>query len=247
MTRRSNDPGGLQRRTHKWIMLVLSSIGGCFPISMNDEAPAPESQDSGTAVRPARAPTLPVRHDPHLAALVAQMGQGIQEALGRLYDETAPSVNGLLLRMLGRAEDAEEVLMDVYLKAWKNAASYAPERGSVQAWLMMMARSVAIDRLRRRATQPQTTSIAVESAPEPVSPVTSPEEQTSQRQWRAEVLRALDELPREQREAVTIAFFEGLSHSELAVRLGQPLGTVKSRVRIGLNRLRQILDPRRIA
>jgi RNA polymerase sigma-70 factor, ECF subfamily len=228
-------------------MLVLSAIDVPFTIPMNDEAPAREFQDTDAAAHPARARTLPVRHDPVLAALVAEMARGSQEALASLYDRTSPAVNGLLLRMLGLQQDAEEVLMDVYMKAWKNAAGYSPERGSVQAWLMMMARSVAIDRIRRRTTQPDTTSIAPENAPEPASPETSPEEQTSQGQWRTEVLRALNELPREQREALMLAFFEGLSHTELAARLGQPLGTVKSRVRIGLLRLRQILDTRRIA
>jgi RNA polymerase sigma-70 factor (ECF subfamily) len=148
--------------------------------------------------------------------------------------------------MLALPQDAEEVLMDVYMKAWKNAAAYLPERGSVQAWLMMMARSVAIDRIRRRASQPDTTGIDPENAPEPVARETSPEEQTSSGQWRTEVLRALNELPREQRDALMLAFFEGLSHSELAARLGQPLGTVKSRVRVGLLRLREILGARRI-
>ena len=226
-------------------MLVLSSIDSYFTIPMSDEARL-EFPDTGPSSQPVRARTLPVRHDPVLAALVTQMAQGSQEALGRLYDETAPSVNGLLQRMLGQPQDAEEVLMDVYMKAWKNAAAWSPERGSVQAWLMMMARSVAIDRIRRRAAQPDTTTIAPESAPEPASLEASPEEQTSRGQWRTEVLRALNELPREQREALMIAFFEGLSHSELAARLGQPLGTVKSRVRVGLLRLRQILDARRI-
>jgi len=224
---------------------VLSAIASDYTIPMNDEAPAPEFQDGGSA-RPVRARALPVRHNPALAALVGEMARGNQEALGQLYDETAPSLNGLLIRMLGLPQDAEEVLMDVYMKAWKNAAAYSPERGSVQAWLMMMARSVAIDRMRRRGTQPNTTSMGPENALEPASQETSPEERTSQLQWRTEVLRALNELPREQREALTMAFFEGLSHTELAARMGQPLGTVKSRVRIGLLRLREILDARRI-
>jgi RNA polymerase sigma-70 factor (ECF subfamily) len=227
-------------------MLVLSAIDSYFAIPMNDEAPAFDSESTGAAAQPAHARTLPARHDPALAALVKQMAQGNQDALGRLYDETSSSVNGLLLRMLAHRQDAEEVLMDVYMKAWKNAAAYSPERASVQAWLMMMARSVAIDRIRRRSTQPDTTAVDVEDAPEPVAPETSPEEQTSRNQWKTEVLRALNELPREQRDALMLAFFEGLSHSELAARLGQPLGTVKSRVRVGLLRLREILDARRI-
>jgi len=218
-------------------MLVLSAIDDPVTIPMSDPEP-----DTAAA----RASMLPVRHDAELAELVARMAQGDQQALGRLYDETSASVNGLLLRMLAHPQDAEEVLMDVYLKAWKNAAGYLPERASVQAWLAMMARSVAIDRIRRRASQPDRAAIATEDAPEPAAPGTSPEEETSRNQWRTEVQRALDELPREQRDAVMLAFFEGLSHSELAARLGQPLGTVKSRVRVGLLRLRQILDARRI-
>jgi len=207
---------------------------------MNGENPPLEFPG---ATRPAAG--RPVRDEPVLNALVTEMARGNQDALGRLYDETSPPLNGLLLRMLGNAQETEEALMDVFMKAWKNAASFSPERASVRAWLTMMARSVAIDRIRRRAARPDTAS-ATDSVPEPPSIDMSPEEHTVQVQWRVVVRRALDELPREQREAVTIAFFEGLSHSELAKRLGQPLGTVKSRVRIGLIRLREILETRRV-
>jgi len=214
-------------------MLVVQATGSFFRIVMNGESP-----------QPASGRRLLLRDDPALTALVSEMARGNQDALARLYDETSGAVNGLLLRMLGDAQETEEALMDVFMKAWKNAASYSPERAGVRAWLTMMARSIAIDRIRRRAARPETV-LAPESFPEPTSPEVSPEEHTATGQWRVVVRQALDELPREQREAVTIAFFEGLSHSELAARLGQPLGTVKSRVRIGLIRLREILETRR--
>ncbi|MGA3023147.1 MAG: sigma-70 family RNA polymerase sigma factor [Bryobacteraceae bacterium] len=220
-------------------MLVIPAIDSLLTISMNGESHLP---DAGTGAQPARARTPPA--DPALSALVAEMALGNQHALGRLYDETAPSLNGLLLRILGQPQETEEALMDVYMKAWKNAASYSPARGGVRAWLAMMARSIAIDRIRRRATRLDA-AVAPERIPEPASTEASPEEQTVQGEWRSEVRRALDELPREQREALTVAFFEGLSHTELAARLGQPLGTVKSRVRVGLLRLREILEARR--
>jgi len=205
---------------------------------MNHDIPAPEPfASSAQAERRRETP----RRNPALVSMVEQMAQGRQDSLGRLYDETAPLVNGLLLRILKHPQDAEEVLMDVYMKAWKNAASYSPDRGCVQSWLVMMARSVAIDRLRQRKTRLEAAGLTIENAPEPMSSEASPEEQTVRGQWRARVQSVLSELPSEQREAVVMAFFGGLSHTELAERLGQPLGTVKTRIRSGLLRMRNLL------
>ena len=204
---------------------------------MNQENAGPGSFESAGAERRRETP----RRNPALVTMVKQMAQGRQDSLGRLYDETAPLVNGLLLRILKHPQDAEEVLMDVYMKAWKNAASYSPDRGCVQSWLVMMARSVAIDRLRQRKTRLEAAGLTIENAPEPVSSEASPEEQTVRGQRSARVQSVLSELPSEQREAVVMAFFGGLSHSELAERLGQPLGTVKTRIRSGLLRMRNLL------
>ncbi len=206
---------------------------------MNHDSPEPESfASSAQAERRRETP----RRNPALVSMVEQMAQGRQDSLGRLYDETAPLINGLLLRILKHPQDAEEVLMDVYMKAWKNAASYSPDRGCVQSWLVMMARSVAIDRLRQRKTRlVEAAGLTIENAPEPVSSEASPEEQTVRGQRSARVQSVLRELPSEQREAVVMAFFGGLSHSELAERLGQPLGTVKTRIRSGLLRMRNLL------
>jgi len=203
---------------------------------MNDEY-LPGGSSSGAAARFDAITPLS-----GLAALVEQMAQGRQDALARLYDETSSMLNGLLLRILERPEDAEEVLLDVYMKAWKYAARYTDKRGSVQAWLMIMARNAAIDRIRQKRAQPKTLAFEPESTPEPESTDASPEEQTAERERRRRVQLVLNELPPEQREVVELAFFGGLTHAELAERLREPLGTIKSRIRMGLMRLRGLIE-----
>jgi RNA polymerase sigma-70 factor (ECF subfamily) len=191
---------------------------------------------------PSRLAARRAREVSPLALLIAQMAQGRQDALARLYDETSSLLNGLLLRMLDQPQDAEEVLLDVYMKAWKYAPGYSPDRGSVQTWLVTMARNTAIDRIRQKRAQPKTLSFEPEDTPEPASGDASPEEQTAMRQRRRKVQALLNDLPAEQRQALVMAYFGGLSHAELAARLGQPLGTVKSRIRMGLLRLRSLLE-----
>ena len=204
---------------------------------MNDEYLLPGGSSTGAAAR--FDPITPVSG---LAGLVEQMARGRQEALASLYDETSSMLNGLLLRILERPEDAEEVLLDVYMKAWKYAARYTDKRGSVQAWLMIMARNAAIDRIRQKRAQPKTLAFEPESTPEPESGEASPEEQTAERERRRRVQLVLRELPPEQREVVELAFFGGLTHAELAERLREPLGTIKSRIRMGLMRLRGLIE-----
>lgn len=186
--------------------------------------------------------SVPETRAAFLAHLVARMAGGEQEAMSSLYDETSSLLNGLLVRMLGRAEDAEEILMDVYMRAWKKASSFSPERGSVQAWLVIMARSMAIDRLRQRKAQADTPTFDVVELASLVAPDSSPETQTEDARLRRQVAAVLHALPPEQREVLELAFFSGFTHSELARHLGQPLGTVKSRIRMALGRLRSIFD-----
>jgi RNA polymerase sigma-70 factor (ECF subfamily) len=217
-------------------MLVTSLATSVAHTFMNDEY-LPAGSSSGAAAR--LDPAAPLSG---LAALVEQMAQGRQDALARLYDETSSMLNGLLLRILERPEDAEEVLLDVYMKAWKYAARYTDKRGSVQAWLMIMARNAAIDRIRQKRAQPKTLAFEPESTPEPESTEASPEEQTAEREKRRRVQLVLNELPPEQREVVELAFFGGLTHAELAERLREPLGTIKSRIRMGLLRLRGLIE-----
>jgi RNA polymerase sigma-70 factor (ECF subfamily) len=208
---------------------------------MTDELHAPLPQQ-GSAAGAATARETPPESVSPLILLVEQMASGRQDALSRLYDETSPLINGLLLRMLELPQDTEEALLDVYMKAWKNAASYSQSRGSVQSWLVIMARSIAIDRIRHKGAQPKTAGLEFKTAVEFVSPGASPEEHTADSQRRAKVQALLRELPAEQRQLVEMAFFGGYSHSELAEILGQPLGTVKSRIRMALGKLRTVLE-----
>jgi RNA polymerase sigma-70 factor (ECF subfamily) len=177
-----------------------------------------------------------------LVGLIRQMAEGRQEALAKLYDETASGLNGLLLRILDFPQDAEEVLLDVYMKAWRNAGTYSPGRGTPRAWLFTMARSVAIDRVRQRRARPNTLPLEFPGMTEPLSPSESPEQQTAAMQRRRNVQTIIQELPPEQREVLLLAFYGGLTHSELADRLAQPLGTVKSRIRMGLMHLKNRLE-----
>src|SRR6185369_16783099 len=181
-------------------MLVTSLATSVAHTLMNDEY-LPGGSSTGAAARQNAITPLS-----GLAALVEQMAQGRQDALARLYDETSSMLNGLLLRILERPEDAEEVLLDVYMKAWKYAARYIDKCGSVQAWLMIMARNAAIDRIRQKRAQPKTLSFEPETTPEPESTDASPEQQTAERERRRKVQIVLKELPPEQREVVELAF-----------------------------------------
>jgi RNA polymerase sigma-70 factor (ECF subfamily) len=161
--------------------------------------------------------------------------------MAAVYDATSPILMALLSRILGRLEDAEEILLDVYLKAWHTAERYDSERGSVIAWLMTMARSAALDRLRSRASRDGRMAALPEEAALPAL-LDTPEDLSIEGQTRSRIRGALAQLPSEQRQALEIAYFQGLSHSELAGRLGIPLGTAKTRVRRGLTRLRSLLE-----
>jgi RNA polymerase sigma-70 factor (ECF subfamily) len=169
-----------------------------------------------------------------------QVAEGDSQALGRLYDGTHALVYGLALRILGDVADAEEVTLDVYTQVWKTARNFDPRRGSVSAWLVMLARSRAIDRLRAASKRRQREETYAE-IPDHPAPTVSPEEASLLGQQRQRVRAALATLTPEQRQAIEMAFFSGLSHSELAAKLGQPLGTVKTRIRLGMMKLRELL------
>jgi len=171
---------------------------------------------------------------------ISAIAQADGEALGRLYDGTHPLVYGLVLRVLGDVADAEEVTLDVYTQVWKTAASFDRSRGTVSAWLVTLARSRAIDRLRSGATRRQREQTLGDWFDAPAAGVT-PEDASLLGQQQRLVRRALATLVPEQREAIELAFFSGLSHSELAAKLGQPLGTVKTRIRLGMMKLRELL------
>ncbi len=188
-------------------------------------------------------PSTALAHrDAAWVGLVERMATGDQEALARLYDETSGIIHALALRILRAKEDAEEAVLDAYSKAWRLSGSFDSSRGSVMTWLIMMTRTIAIDRIRAGATRADRT----ESLDEPIHQAPSgdldPELQALFEQQRVRVRAALGKLPEEQRTAIELAFFGGFSHSELAEKLGVPLGTVKTRVRLGLARLRGYLE-----
>jgi len=183
-------------------------------------------------------------------AIVRRMQSGDQQALGQFYDRWVPVVNGLVSRMVKSAGDVEDVVEESFWQAWRQADRFDADRGSVQTWLLTIARSRALDRLRslkrRReesiddvaapgvAAQVPTDSVLPESPSDPLLAAELAERSVLVRE-------ALAELPREQREALELGYFGGLSQSEIAERTGQPLGTVKTRMRLALLKLRDKL------
>jgi RNA polymerase sigma-70 factor (ECF subfamily) len=160
-----------------------------------------------------------------------------QSAVGELYDRHGRLVFGLALRIIRDHGDAEEIVQEVFLQVWSRAETYNAQLGTPVAWLVRIARNRAIDRLRARGVREK----AAESAPLPMA-VASPEASASLGERQRAVVRALAELPREQRELIEHAYFKGLTQSELAEMFALPLGTVKTRVRTGLMALRRGLS-----
>lgn len=167
---------------------------------------------------------------------------GDEEALAGLYDESGGLVYSTALRILGNEADAEEVTLEVYAQVWKCAADFDRNRGAAGTWLAMLARSRAIDRLRSNAAQ-RTLECELPENCKVSDPGMLPDEAGAAGERRRTVEAALQTLPAEQRELVELAYFSGLSHSELAARLGQPLGTVKTRIRAAMMKLRKSLEP----
>lgn len=180
--------------------------------------------------------------DQDWVALIERVAEGDQSALTDLYDSTSRLVFGLVLRVVGDRATAEEVLLDVYTQVWRQASTYDSKRGSPLAWIMTIARTRGIDRLRSGKYEHQNRD-ELDSIGEVCATTASPEEDTVAGERRRLVRAALDTLSAEQREVIELAYYSGLSHSEIALQLGQPLGTVKTRTRLGLIKLRDTLRP----
>jgi RNA polymerase sigma-70 factor (ECF subfamily) len=172
---------------------------------------------------------------------IATHADGDQSAVAELYDATSNVVFSLALRVLGERASAEDVVIEVYAQVWKQASAYDPRRGTPLAWLLTLTRSRSIDILRSRqrvrATEP------LDAASQTLAGTPGPEETSSVAERRRAVSRALESLNEDQRQAIELAYFADLSHTEIAAKLGQPLGTVKTRIRTGLLRLRELLGP----
>ena len=171
---------------------------------------------------------------------VARMAAGDQTALGEFYDRHGRAVYSLAFRILRDQRDAEEVVQDVFAQAWRESARYNTRRGSVMAWLMTLTRSRAVDRLRGRRSRPEN-ALAADPRAEITDAAALADEQLAWSVRADRVRAALDALPVLQRVAIELAFYEGLTHAEIAARLEEPLGTVKTRIRQGLLKLRERL------
>jgi RNA polymerase sigma-70 factor (ECF subfamily) len=164
--------------------------------------------------------------------LMDRLAAGEQAALGEFYDRYAGLVNALALRILRDGADAEDIVQEVFLQAWRQAARFDTARGTPEAWLCTIARSRALDRLRKRASRREDSDAAA-----PVATAAPRNEEA------LAVRKALAGLNDDQRRALELAYYEGLTQTEIAARLEEPLGTVKTRMRTAMIRMREVLGP----
>jgi RNA polymerase sigma-70 factor (ECF subfamily) len=166
--------------------------------------------------------------------LLDRIAAGDDAAFADFYDRHAPRVLGSLLRLLGQRDDAEDVLQETFWQVWSRAGQYDPGRSTPGVWLFLIARSRALDRLRQQRPRGEGT---------PQEPVTlaEPLESMERKETSQQVRAALAQLPDEQCRAITLAFFGGLTYEQVAQRLAVPVGTAKTRIRLGMRRLRHLL------
>lgn len=181
--------------------------------------------------------------DAALQHLLDQVAGGDASALATLYDRTAARLHGVLVRLVRCEADAEELLVDVFQQVWDQAGRYNAARGRPLSWLAVIARSRALDCLRRREARRRHERPLVEQAVrvEQGDPADDPARRREDAEREDEAKRALSALPGDQRRTLELAYFDGLSHTAIARQLDVPLGTVKTRIRRGLRTLRQAL------
>src|SRR5438876_10792266 len=186
---------------------------------------------------------MPARVHASDAELMRRVGNGSEEALGLLHRRFAGPIFALAVQTLDRAA-AEDIVQDVFLAVWRNAATFDPERGSVRAWILQIAHFRLLNELRRRSRQPELETdpeghvLASLPARDP-----GPAEAAAAEHRRATLQSAVDDLPPPQRQAIRLAFLHDLTHEQVAAELGLPLGTAKTRIRAGLQKLRSTLGP----
>jgi len=210
--------------------------------SHNLAAPPRDTLSSWPMPNPGSATSLPADRD-----LVARAAIGDETAIAQLYDRYAAVLYTVAYRIVGERADADEVVVEAFAQAWRDAGRFEPGRGSVAGWLTMIARSRALDLVRARSRRDRITGNAAADQPDEPPAMGSwagnPADSLDRTERRRQVLAALAELSPPQRTAIELAFFEGLSQSEIAERLNEPLGTVKTRVRLGMQKLRDRLRP----
>jgi RNA polymerase sigma-70 factor, ECF subfamily len=179
-------------------------------------------------------------HDEDVKLLKAIAAARDEAALGRLYDRYRVILFGVLLRILNNRAEAEDVLQEVFLQVWRRAADFDETRGRPFTWLVTLARSRGIDRLRTLASRERVAQAGAKEAPEEEFSDAATDAVKSEE--RGVVNKALDQLPEEQKRLLMLAYFDGLTQSEIATQLGAPLGTVKTRMRSGMIKLRELLS-----
>ena len=206
-----------------------------FPPVMNPLESTPSYPVPEPGGRPLQ--VIPVAADD--VSLLRRMAHGDEQALGALYDRWHPLVHGVVSRIVRQPDDVADVVEEAFWQAWRQAARYDPARGGVQTWLLTIARSRALDRVRasrRLREEPLLGDGGEEVVVRVAEGDPLMDAQSSER--RRVVIEAIGELPSEQREAIELAYFGGLSQSEIAARTRQPLGTVKTRMRLAMQKLR---------
>jgi RNA polymerase sigma-70 factor, ECF subfamily len=169
-------------------------------------------------------------------SLVSAIRSGDENAMGRLYDRYSSIVYSVALRVLGDTGGAEDVLQEVFMQLWRNPGVFDSTRGNLGAWLAVIARNRAIDVIRKRHPETDIADVIVSVEPDMVG--------DAERARAMEKVRgALGEMPVAQRSALEMAYFEGLTHTEIAAKTGEPLGTIKTRIRAGLLALRKVFNP----
>ncbi|MGE5322472.1 MAG: RNA polymerase sigma factor [Actinomycetota bacterium] len=166
------------------------------------------------------------------AALIARLRAGDENAMADVYDRYSGIVYAVALRVLGNTSSAEDVVQEVFLQLWRNPQAFDADRGKLAPWLAVIARNRSIDVLRKRPMEDDIDEV-------PVSTGVNLEDEFAEHQAINKVRGVLAQLPQDQRRLLEMAFFEGMTHSEIAARSGEPLGTVKTRIRSGLQALRK--------
>lgn len=173
------------------------------------------------------------------AQLIQQIAQRDREAFRQLYDRTSSLVFSLMMRMVKVRSDAEDLLQEVFVQIWRQASNYNAERGSPESWIVNIARSRAIDKIR--AIRRMERSFVLTDDPARAESSDNVEISAAESETRMAMQSALASLPDAQRKVLELAYFDGLTQNEIAERLTEPLGTIKTRMRSGLQRLREIV------
>lgn len=175
---------------------------------------------------------VPAPHNLQEANLIERICSGDENAMADMYDRYSGIIYGVALRVLGNTSAAEDVLQEVFLQLWRNPQAFDANRGRLAPWLAVIARNRAIDYLRKRPREERIEEVTI-------STQVNLEDEAALRQVIAKIRTVMGQLPQEQRRALEMAFFEGMTHVEIAAKTGEPLGTIKTRIRTGLMAVRR--------